>query len=291
MAEFERAPSVFMNSKRDWMVFSYRNTYKSLDDLNQDEMKLAGLRVNPVTNISSTVTYVNNLKTRKLTDKLESQVKGLPTNPKIAYLSFSPDETKLAFTNTTSDSVELWIVDLATNTAKKISNSPLNANLGSPFVWMNDSQQLLVKLIPADRKALIDEKKNLPTGPTVSNSDGKVSQNRTYQDLLKNPQDEANFETLAKAEIVKISIDGKIQKFKDAEIYTSMNFSPDGNYLMLSTIQKPYSYIVPLNRFPMNSTVYDKNGQLIKVVNEKSTKRVGFEKRIFLESLHFQIKA
>ena len=156
LAEFERAPSVFMNSKRDWMVFSYRNTYKSLDDLNQDEMKLAGLRVNPVTNISSTVTYVNNLKTRKLTDKLESQVKGLPTNPKIAYLSFSPDETKLAFTNTTSDSVELWIVDLATNTAKKISNSPLNANLGSPFVWMNDSQQLLVKLIPADRKALID---------------------------------------------------------------------------------------------------------------------------------------
>ena len=60
LADFERAPSVFMNSKRDWMIFSYRNTYKSLDDLNQDEMKLAGLRVNPITNISSSITYVNN---------------------------------------------------------------------------------------------------------------------------------------------------------------------------------------------------------------------------------------
>lgn len=268
LADFERAPSVFMNSKRDWMIFSYRDTYKSLDDLNQEEMKLAGLRVNPVTNISSTVTYINNLKTRKLTDKAESQVKGLPVNPKIAYLSFSPDETKLAFTNTTANAVELWIVDLATNSAKKISNTPLNANIGSPFLWMNDSQKLLVKQIPANRNALIDEKKNLPTGPTVSNSDGKVSQNRTYQDLLKNPQDEANFDTLTKAEIVKISLDGKVEKFKDADIYTAMNFSPDGKYVMLTTLKKPYSYIVPLNRFPTNSTVYDESGQLIKVVNE-----------------------
>ena len=268
LADFERAPSVFMNSNRDWMIFSYRSTYKTLDDLNQEEMKLAGLRVNPVTNISSTITYVNNLKTRRLTDKNEAQVKGLPDNPKIAYLSFSPDEKKLAFTNTTANAVELWILDLATNTAKKVSAQPLNANLGSPFVWMSDSENLLVKVIPANRKELIDEKKNLPTGPIVSNSDGKVSQNRTYQDLLKNPQDEANFETLAKSELVKISTSGTFQKFKDGALYTSVNFSPDGNYLMLTAIQKPYSYIVPLNRFPMTSTVYDKQGNLVKTVNE-----------------------
>ena len=268
LADFERAPSVFMDSKREQMIFSYRDTYKSLDDLNQDEMKLAGLRVNPVTNISSTMTYVNNLKTRKLKDKTEQQVKGLPANARIAYLGFSPDEKKLAFTNTTKNAVELWILDLASNSAKKISNQPLNANLGSPYVWMSDSQHLLIKQIPSDRKALIDDKQNLPTGPTVSNSDGKVSQNRTYQDLLKNPQDEANFETLAKSELVKISINGDQQKFKSDAIFSGMNYSPDGNYLMLTTIQKPYSYIVPLNRFPMTSTVYYKNGNLVKVVNE-----------------------
>ncbi len=268
LADFDRAPSVMMDSKREWMIFSYRNTYKSLDDLNQEEMKLAGLRVNPVTNISSSITYANNLKTRRLKDKTEVQVKGLPTNAKISYLNFSPDEKKVAFTNTTGNAVELWILDLATNTAKKISKQPLNANLGSPFVWMADSQRLIVKQIPANRSELIDEMKNLPTGPIVSNSDGKVSQNRTYQDLLKNPQDEANFETLAKSELIKLNIDGTAEKFKSAEIYTSMNFSPDGNYLMLTTIQKPYSYIVPLNRFPMTSVVYDKDGKMVKTVNE-----------------------
>ena len=83
------------------MVFSYRPTYKTLDDLNQEEMKLAGLRVNPVTNISSSVTYISNLKVRKFNEKQETQVIGLPQNPKITNLSWSPDEKKLAFTNTT----------------------------------------------------------------------------------------------------------------------------------------------------------------------------------------------
>ena len=68
LADFERAPSVNMDSKKEYMLFSYRNTYKTLDDLNQEEMKLAGLRINPVTNISSTTTYINNLKIRKVNE-------------------------------------------------------------------------------------------------------------------------------------------------------------------------------------------------------------------------------
>ena len=142
LADYERAPSVFMDSNKEWLIFSYRNTYKSLDDLNQEEMKLAGLRINPITNISSSMTYVNNLKIRKINDKTEVQVKGLPANPKIAFTTFSPDEKKLAFTNTVSNGVELWVLDLTTATAKKISNANLNANLGSPFVWYKDSENL-----------------------------------------------------------------------------------------------------------------------------------------------------
>ena len=268
LADFQRAPSVFMDSKKEWLIFSYRDTYKSLDDLNQDEMKLAGLRVNPVTNISSTTTYINNLKIRKIKDKSEVQVKGLPANPKITNINFSTDEKKIAFTNTVSNGVELWVLDLATATAKKISGANLNANLGTPYTWFKDSENLLVKTLVPNRPALLDSKKDLPTGPIVSTSDGKVSQNRTYQDLLKNPQDEANFETLTNAELQKININGSSTKFKDKDIYAGLSFSPDGNYLMTTTIKKPYSYIVPLNRFPMTANVYDKNGNLVKTVNE-----------------------
>ncbi len=84
-------------------------------------MKLGGLRINPLTNIASTVTYFNNLKIRKFGDKNEVQVKNLPAGAKIAYVQFSPDEKKLTFTNTTNKGVELWIVDMESATAKRIT--------------------------------------------------------------------------------------------------------------------------------------------------------------------------
>ncbi len=268
LADYQRAPSVQMNSKKTHMLLSYRPTYKSLDDLNQEEMRLGGLRVNPQTHISSTVTYIENLKVRKLSDKQEVQVSGLPQNAKIANISFSPDEAYVAFTHTDADGLSLYILELETANARKISNGPLNATLGNPVTWYADSKALLVKMLPKDRKALVDHAKAIPTGPIVSTADGSVSQNRTYQDLLKNKIDEENFETLISAELHRIALNGQSTLFKKADMYASETFSPDGNYLMLTTIQKPFSYIVPLSRFPMLTQVFDTSGTLVKTVNE-----------------------
>lgn len=268
LADFERSPSVSMDSKKEYMLLSYRNTYKTLDDLNQEEMRLGGLRINPITNISSTVTYINNLKLRKVTDKTETQVSGLPQNARITNISWSQNEKKIGFTHTTNTGVELWVIDVVTASAKKITEANLNANLGSPYSWMKDNETLLVKMLPKNRQALIDSKKDLPKGPTVSSSDGSKSQNRTYQDLLKNKTDEANFDALVTSELYKVSLTGKTELFKSADIYAGESFSPDGNYLMITTILKPYSYIVPLSRFPQKSVVYDLTGKEIKVVNE-----------------------
>ncbi|MBB1149440.1 S9 family peptidase [Myroides sp. NP-2] len=269
LAEFERAPSIFMDSKMEYMLLSYRSTYKTLDDLNVEEMRLGGLRIDVNTNISSTLTYIENLKVRKVKDKKEIQVKGLPANPRISNVTISPDQTKIAFTNTVATGVELWVLDFKTAEAKKLSQANLNANLGNPITWMKDNEQILVSVIPANRPALIDTKKNLPTGPIVSISEeGVVSQNRTYQDLLKNKTDEANFETLVTSELYLIDLKGNKKLFKEAAMYASESFSPDGNYLLVTTLEKPFSYLVPLNRFPMKTTVYKADGTLVKQVND-----------------------
>jgi dipeptidyl aminopeptidase/acylaminoacyl peptidase len=268
LADYERAPSVLMDTKKEWMLLTYRNTYKTLDDLNQEEMRLGGLRINPITNISSAVTYINNLKVRKIKEKNEIQVQGLPQNPKLTNLSWSPDETKVAFSNTTATGVELWVLDVASAKATKLTDANVNANLGNPFNWFRDGQSILVKMIPKNRVALIDLKKELPKGPIISNSEGKVSQNRTYPDMLKNKTDETNFENLVTSELYKVSITGVATLNKSADMYIGESFSPDGNYLMVTTIQKPFSYIVPLNRFPQKSIVYDLSGKAIKIVNE-----------------------
>ena len=268
LADFERAPNVSMDSKKQYMLFSYRNTYKTLDDLNQDEIRLGGLRINPVINIGSAINYISNLKIRKVTNKAETQISGLPENPRITYITWSPNEKKIAFTNTVATGVELWVIDVASASAKKLTDANLNANLGNPYNWMKDNETLLVKMLPKNRASLIDIKKDLPKGPTVSASDGSKSQNRTYPDLLKNKIDETNFETLMSAELNKVNLNGDVSFYKSSDLYAGESLSPDGNYIMLTTIQKPFSYIVPYNRFPLKSTVYDVTGKEIKMVND-----------------------
>lgn len=268
LVDYERAPGVTMDEKGLYMLFTYQNTYKTLDDLNQEELQLGGLRINPVTNIASSITYVTNLKVKKATESEPQQVKGLPQNPKITYLTWSVDESKIAFTNTTASGVELWVLDMATATATRLSAKPLNANLGKPYSWSKDNQHLLVRMIPANRPAIVDAKKNLPAGPIISNSGGARSQNRTYPDMLKNKIDEANFETLVTSELYLFDLNGNSVPFLGKAMYNGESYSPDGSYLMITTLQKPFSYIVPLTRFPSRTVVYDKDKNEIKVVNE-----------------------
>jgi len=268
LADYQRAPTVSMDTKKETMLLMYRNTYKTLDDLNQEELRLGGLRINPVTNISSTVTYTTNLKLRKISSKNETQVAGLPENAKISNISWSPNDKKILFSHTTNSGVELWVVDVATAKATKLTDATVNANLGNPFSWFLDSETILVKMLPKNRKPLLDSKKDLPTGPIISSTSGAKSQNRTYPDMLKNQNDEINFENIITSELYKVSLNGTAMLFKEAAMYAGERISPDGNYIMLTTIQKPFSYVVPLYRFPSKTVVYDARGKEIKTVNE-----------------------
>ena len=263
LIDVERAPSVRVDSKKEQMLFYYRDAFKSLSDLSQPELRLAGLRINPKTNISSTISYSTNIKYKKLNEDELHQIANLPDDAHIAYTSFSPDETKVAFTNTTDKGVELWYIDLKALQAIKLIEPILNANTGSPFSWFKDSQSLLVQILPEDRNELISREETLPTGPIVTTSDGQISQNRTYQDLLKNRTDEANFETLMTSELHKINIDGSKSKWMDKGMYRSVSFSPNGDYVLLTTITPPYSYAVPYSRFPTTKDVYTAEGELV----------------------------
>ena len=268
LADYERAPSVSIDTKKEYMLLSYYKTYKTLDDLNQQEMSMGGLRINPVTNISSSVNYIVNLKICKVNDKKPLQVRGLPVKSRITFVTWSPDESKIAFTNTTDKGVELWVLDVATAFASCLTMPTLNANLGNPLNWYRNSRHLLVRILPKNRPALIDPKKELQDGPTLSVSDGSVSQNRTYPDLLKNASDEINFVTLTSSELYKVDLTGKSELFKEEDMYAGESFSADGKYILITTLRKPFTYVVPLNRFPQLSVVYDLAGKEVKVVND-----------------------
>ncbi len=262
------APSVLINESGEHMVLLYRDYYKSIAELSETELRLAGLRINPKTNIGSRTNYYKNIKVKNPKDDKAIQVSGLPENPRLSNFKWSPDQTKIAITNTTPEGVEILIFDLEKASVSKITEAMVNANMRDVINWFKDGESLLVKMLPTDRKALINANETVPDGPTISSNDGKKAQNRTYQDLLKNPNDEFNFEQLARSELYKIDLDGNKTKWKDADLYSNISFSPNGAYAMVTTVKRPFSYLVPYYRFPSKTIIYDKSGELISEVLE-----------------------
>ena len=260
------APSVRIDDAGENVVLLYRNAYKTIAELSEEEMRLGGLRINPVTNIGSRTTFYNNIKVKKAFDKDAKQVTGLPQNARLAYFGWSPDERMMSFTHTTTSGVEIWVLDITKGTAKKLTNAGANANMGRPMVWTADSKSMLVKMLPADRSPLIDTETAVPTGPTVTVSSGAKAQNRTYQDLLKNPTDEVNFEQLALSEIHKVTLDGGSSKWMETAMYRGMSFSPDGNYIIITKVKKPFSYLVPYYRFASETAIFDTKGKQVKLL-------------------------
>ena len=264
LVEYERPPSVVYDSDKNFMLFLYRDNYKSIEDLSQDELRLAGLRINPKTNIGSRITYYNNIKIKNLKNKRSEieDIIGIPSNPKIANINWSPNHKNIAFTNTSSDGVKLWVLNLESRSLVKLTDLKLNSNIRDVINWLNDSE-ILIKVIPENKKELIDQSNIVPLGPTISSNDGENAQNRTYQDLLKNKTDEFNFEQLVTSDIYKVSLDGKAHKWLDADMFTDISPSPDGKFVMVSNIKKPFSYIVTYGRFPKSTNIYDNEGILV----------------------------
>ena len=269
LVKVDRAPSVVMDSKKEVLVFLYSNMYKTIGELSEPEMKLAGVRINPKTNSASGVKYNTKISIQLSRSSEPVFVKGLPAEPRLTNISWSPDEQLIAATNVTSSGLELWVIDVKTQTARKLTDATLNGNMGAPFRWFADSKSLLVRLIPGNRKPYVDALTSIPKGPSISVSDGTVAQNRTYQDVLKNKVDEENFELMATSELHQIQLDGTSTLWHAADMHSRESFSPDGNYVLITTIKRPFSYIVTYGNFPTTTSVYDKSGKLVRVIDEK----------------------
>lgn len=267
LANVPMPPSMSINPDGDKALLIFRNQYQTIEDLAEDELRLAGLRINPKTNISSRTRFYIDLKLFDPKQKKEMDIDGLPSNPKISNINWSPNYNYIAFTNTTDVGNELWVIDYNEKRAVQLTSTIVNGNFGTTLTWLPDESAVLVKTLPGNRPDLINTDNKVPTGPTVSvNEAGIEAQNRTYQDLLKNKDDEFNFEVLATSEIHKVDLDGNKSLWKPAGMYRRMSISPDGLYVMLSEVQKPFSYIVTYGRFPTTHRIFTIDGDLAHVI-------------------------
>jgi len=258
-------PSVSIDSKAEWILFSERNSYPSVEELAMPEYRIAGLRLNPNNYSPSRQTFINNFSLKDIRTNQTFQISGLPTPLYASNISWNPSENKIAFINTTQKGVDLYIIDLTTKKAVKTNKTFLNVVLGSGLTWLNDNT--IVYRIAVKPASEAPAKPLMPKGPTIQQNLGKAAPSVTYQDLIKSPFDEQLFEFFATSQLVKNTAGVETLIGKPA-IYLSVRLSPDKNYMMIETIKKPFSYLVSSSGFPSTVSITDLSGKTIKVLAE-----------------------
>jgi len=258
-------PAVSIDGKAEWILFSERNSYPSVEELAMPEYRIAGLRLNPNNYSPSRQNYINNFSLKNIKTNQTAQVTGLPTPLYAGNISWNPAENKIAFTQTTQKGVDLYIIDVATKKAVKANKAFLNVVLGSGLTWLNDNT-LIYRTVTQPASAA-PKKPLMPKGPTIQQNLGKAAPSATYQDLIKSPFDEQLFEFFATSQLVKNTAGVETPIGKPA-IYAKVDLSPDKNYIMTETIRKPFSYLVSAFGFPSTINITDLNGKIIKTIVE-----------------------
>jgi dipeptidyl aminopeptidase/acylaminoacyl peptidase len=262
--EAPRTPAVSLDPHRKTMLLVAREDLPPVADLAQPMLRLAGQRINPKTNGPHGPRRYVGLTLKRVADGRETPVKA-PAGADIGFPSWSPDGSRFAFTVTRENGIELWVGDAATGSARPLTGPTLNTAAGG-FSWMPDGRRVLALFVPESRGEA-PERGSAPTGPIVQESSGSTAPVRTYQDLLSDPHDEALFDYYMTAQLAYIDTEtGKRTDIGAPAMYADYDPSPSGEYLLVSRVQRPYSYLVPRRQFPELVEVWDAAGNVVREI-------------------------
>ena len=261
-------PSAIASPDRKWLLLLEREGLPPISEVAAQWHGLAGDRINPRTNMRAREATFKGLVLRSLDGSVERRL-ALPAGARAAFPMWSPDGRRLAFVNLTPDGGTLWMADLASGRARQVAATRLNGTTGQPCAWIATGAQLLCKTVVAARGAA-PRASDVPTGPIVQESEGRAAPNRTYQDLLTSPHDEKVFDYFYTSRLAIIANDGGVTPIGAPAIYQGARPSPDGRYILAELIRTPYSYVVPMNLFPVRLQVLDMRGAVVRTIHDRA---------------------
>lgn len=252
-----------------------------ISELARPELKLAGLRVDPDSFSRSRMSYYTGITYGAFTEDLvmplkadeSHSIKGIPEGYWINYVTWSPNSKTIAFTLRSAGGdadpprqpLELWVADMATGQARRLLEDRLNSTF-EDYDWV-DEDTIVAAIVPpglgpAPRRPIT------PMGPKIEdNSSGRKSQARTYPDLLQGPYDEQLFDYYCQSNLVTVKVStGEVAPIGPTRMYTASSASPDGRYLLVSWLERPYSYSLPCGRFPKRVQLWTRDGEFVREI-------------------------
>jgi dipeptidyl aminopeptidase/acylaminoacyl peptidase len=258
-------PAVSLSPDGNWMLMIERDAMPGIEDISRRMLQLAGIRIDPVSNSRFQTNFYRGLSIRKRDGKNAVKIP-LPENAKISGVSWVHDSRTFLFTNVTDDGSQLWIANVDNPGNTKMLTDRLSTVLGGVSL-MPDAHSVICRLVPTSRGNEPSAPK-IPVGPNIQETAGNKSPTRTYQDLLTSPYDERMFEYYGTTELAHIDFDGTIKSLGKPDMYSGISPSPNGELVLVETVNKPFSYLMTYQSFPHTVSVINLNGDLVHTVAE-----------------------
>ncbi len=262
-----QSPLIRLSPGRTAMVLVDWEFHPPVSFLAKPYFKLAGLRIDPENNSLHRSTMLTTMSVKFFKDNKDVSVK-IPENSETGKPRWSYDGKKIAFMNYKDDGVELMFADPKTGDVNKVPGLRLNHTTDDPYSWTPGNRNLLVKMIPGNRGEA-PKKSIVPTGPIVEETSGKFSQMSTFQDLLKTPYDDDLFEYYCTSQLALVDSETlEVKKVGKPGVFLSAEMSPDGKYILVIRLNKPYSHRVPYYYFARTAEIWDREGNSVKTITD-----------------------
>ena len=258
-------PSSSLSPQGSWLVLTTREALAGVDVVARPHLKLAGMRIDPATWGRQLGTKVTAIELRSLPDGRTHRVDVEPGH--WSGPIWAADERAYALIRNVDGGGELWLADKPTAKPRRIDGVRLNQVLGQAVQWLPDQRRLLVKLIVPGGAPKVSR---VPPGPQVqATTRGQRAQVRTYQDLLQNQNDEALLEYYGNSQLAIVDGgSGAVESIGDAAMFVRVDASPDGTQLLVRTVHRPFSYLLPIYRFPQQTAVLGIDGSLQRELDQ-----------------------
>lgn len=234
----------------------------SIAELAEPVLRLAGITINPQSSGPQSTGAFDRISFLAVESGREVRVQ-LPPGSRLIAPTWSSDGRRLAFLMLGEENVALWTADAHDGTARPVAQG-VNAAFARPYDWLPDSSGLLVRLVPEGRGAP-PEPPSLPAGPIVREAGIAPASPRTLPNLLSGPHEEALFEHHAASRLaIADAAGGAVERFGDEAIITQASISPDGRYVLLHRLKRPFSYSGNWSSFPTEILVMDRRGEVVR---------------------------
>ena len=260
-------PRVAVSPDNTQLLLLGRPSLPGIAEVAAPYIPMAGQRLNPNTGFPTRAVTSTSLSIMSIASGTTRSVT-LPAGARIGNVRFSPDGKRAVFPVLTDNGSTISVLDLAAGTISALGAVRVNGAFGDPCTWMPSSETLLCKTIP-DSRGAAPQNAAVPAGPVVQESFGRKSPERTYQDLLADSYDESRFTYFGTSQLAIVSLNGTTRAIGAPAVYSSATPSPDGRFILSSAIHTPYSYVVPLSRFPLLTDVWSVDGTKIRTVYDR----------------------